>query len=716
MVEGTIIRSTARFNPALLQASVAVGILVICAFAVFAHVRIAQIGDDYSGRLAVLDRVFDTALALGLLSASFCLGRAIGRKVRLEFRGLAEEVSISTMLGAGVLASCVAILGLSGALKPAAVSALMLLVILISGREWKRLLEVIGESLEAIRTTRIRAILFLTFASLVLILVVRAATPPHNFDEAIYHLPVTKAFVRRGGIHPVYDNFPGNMPLLLHMLYAVCLMAKSDIAAKLFSLGLAVMSSLAIYGFCARYFNRNVGTIAIFGFFGAGMVVEVAVTSRIDVSLAGILFLATYAMTVYVETRKASWLYVSAAFAGFGLSIKYSAAGWPALLLLMFLIEGLVGHRESVSSLLRRGIGFLFVVSIIASPWYFKNLLWFHNPVYPFLSGEATEVGPGVVRYFGDEDERKIAAHFEEARNAMPDVVAELEEQLAYASSQRTDRHPFRFWEYFTAPDKFNISEPYHDPNYLFLFSPVFVFFTRNRRLIWLAVFGIGFYLFIAATSWSGRYLLPIYPGLTVLAAYAINELCVRFASRSRLMVVLPALVVGLAVASSMIVCLARINATDTLAFLRGGNSRRQFMSVMFYYAPLDFINHNLEKDARIMTNGAQMCYELKRDYVVDLSHDSTGWRRLLIRNPTLEGVSRDLKRQGITHILYAQGRFLLAAMIGREGQLDRSASNSGEPAYLIQLRNWATFERFRRDFLDPIYSDERGYQVYAIK
>ena len=100
--------------------------------------------------------------------------------------------------------------------------------------------------------------------------------------------------------------------------------------------------------------------------------------------------------------------------------------------------------------------------------------------------------------------------------------------------------------------------------------------------MIWLAVLGVGFYVLVAATAWSGRYLLPIYPGLTVLAGYSINELTVRFRARSRLIDALPAIVVGIAVGASLIVCVSRIHAMDTMNYLRGAISRRQFISVMF--------------------------------------------------------------------------------------------------------------------------------------
>jgi hypothetical protein len=49
------------------------------------------------------------------------------------------------------------------------------------------------------------------------------------------------------------------------MIYAVCLMAKADIAAKLISLAIAVVSSFALYGFCVRFLTRRTAVVAMFG-------------------------------------------------------------------------------------------------------------------------------------------------------------------------------------------------------------------------------------------------------------------------------------------------------------------------------------------------------------------------------------------------------------------------------------------------------------------
>jgi hypothetical protein len=124
---------------------------------------------------------------------------------------------------------------------------------------------------------------------IVLVLILRASSPPWAVDEVIYHLPATKLFVEQGRVYPLIHQPLGNMPFLVHMIYALCLLAHSDIAAKFFSLLLTIITSIALYGFAVRFLTRQIGIVAMFGFLSACMVVEVGVSTRIDVSLAGML-------------------------------------------------------------------------------------------------------------------------------------------------------------------------------------------------------------------------------------------------------------------------------------------------------------------------------------------------------------------------------------------------------------------------------------------
>ena len=178
----------------------------------------------------------------------------------------------------------------------------------------------------------------------------------------------------------------------------------------------------------------------------------------------------------------------------------------------------------------------------------------------------------------------------------------------------------------------------------------------------------------------------------------------------------------------------------NAFPFVAGNISRRDFMRGFSYYQPVDFINTELPADARIMTIGAQMTYGLQRPYLSDETWYTTKWRRLLVHNASLDGVRQDLKRQGVSYILFDSGLFLFAAEMGLDqGQVvppvpgplaaralgtkfesDNELKRSFDEARRLGpnfplLRNWTTFAQFRDKYLEQVYSDENGYRIYRI-
>ncbi|HET9528963.1 MAG TPA: glycosyltransferase family 39 protein [Blastocatellia bacterium] len=691
--------------------------LAVMIAAIYAHIQVAQAGLDYTGPLGVLDRVFDLLLAVALIAAAFCVGRATSRLLRVDYNNVAEEISVSIMLGTGITGLAVLGIGLAGMLKPIPVAALVVVLVAASHREAARL----RDALRAIRreagASGPSRLLALSFVVIVVLLAIRVAAPPHNYDEAIYHLSVTKLFVAEGRVYPVHDNWAGNMPFLIQMIYAICLIAKADIAAKLVSLGLALVTATGLYGFSVRFLSRRVGVIALFGFFGAGLVVEVAVTTRVDLSLAGMIFLSTYAMMVFLDTGERGWLYVSAILSGFCLGIKYTAGVWLAMLVVMLVFEGLYKKRERFLVVLKHAFLYGAVAALLASPWLIKSLVWYHNPVYPFVTGEAAEFTEAGPRYFNLDDERRLDAHFDVARREMPAVVAQIDRELASEAASREVRNPLRFWEYFTRPDAYNPhSEPYQDPNYLFVVVPFLFILRKPKWLAWLTLISVVFFVFVASTIWVGRMLLPLYPALTLVAAYVMTELATRLKPHAAMAEKLPGLLVAVTVCSTLFVSSVQVYKAGGLSFIAGSLSRRDFMEAAFYYPPINFVNTQTPSDARVMMIGAQMCYDMERDYIADVNWTTTEWRRLLARNSTLDEAHEDLKRRGVTHILYSPGLFKFAARMGRSDlpDISQTASSSG-PEYRQQLRNWSTFELYSRRFLEPIYS-YHDYQVFRLK
>jgi len=68
--------------------SIIVSCFVLLA-AIYAHIRIDG-NPDYTGSLAILDRIFDISLAGGLGALTFSIGARLSRVLKLKFLSVAE--------------------------------------------------------------------------------------------------------------------------------------------------------------------------------------------------------------------------------------------------------------------------------------------------------------------------------------------------------------------------------------------------------------------------------------------------------------------------------------------------------------------------------------------------------------------------------------------------------------------------------------------------
>jgi len=246
---------------------------------------------------------------------------------------------------------------------------------------------------------------------------------------------------------------------------------------------------------------------------------------------------------------------------------------------------------------------------------------------------------------------------------------------------------------------------------------------------MWLLFCCALFFVVTTEVSWVGRYLLPVYPGLTVVAGFVLLEISRKLRPRAPVAVLLPAVAVAVALGSAVLVSASAFYSRNGIGFLDGSISRREFRLQFGYYGPIDFINNNLPADARIMMLGAELGYGLNRTYVADPCWDSTEWRRLMVHNNGFDEINQEIKRRGITHILVYPHQFQMVAALGREGAglngMNRQPGPSGpggqgdvasRPDYWNQLRNWATFELYSAKYLEEIYQDKYQFHLYRVK
>lgn len=704
----------------LILGSVLLILVTLCA-----HIRIAG-NENYVGILAPLDRFFDLTLVSLLLGLTFCIGRKITRVLGLKFAGAAEEVAFSVMLGTGTLGMLILGCGLVGLLKPVPIVALLLLLAGFSRSEILRLSYCIRRSVAVgLQMNNRTKYVLVMLIGLLLLALVEASVPPWTPDETIYHLPVMKAFAERGRIYPLSDNSLGNMPFLIQMIYGLFLMAEADIAVRLFSLALAVLTGLSVYAFCSRFLDRTTGVFAMIALIGGAMVIEVGVTARIDVTLTGMLFLTTFALMVYLDGGGKGWLIAAGLLGGLSVGIKLTAVAWLALLGGMLLFEWLVRKHVARMTALRDVFIFSTIILVTASPWLIKNYVWFQNPVYPFRTGEVAQFDEGKPRYFNQQDERQQEAHFARVRQEAPELVGRIEKELVEEASLRSSRHPLRFWEYYTNPNAYFLGDYRHYPNFAFLLAPLYLFLPKRKWLSWWVVLCIAFFLIATSATWISRFLLPIYPALALIAGYSLAVLANKLSARTPLGRGLPGYIVPAFLAVPIVVSIGSITMMNNLSFISGKLSRREFLNQVAYHHPVRFVNDNAPPGSKVKLFGFQMGYHMRHPYLADESWENTEWRRLLALNKSFDEIDGALKRQGITHIIFSPTLTRLAVRVGRRGSggveyisedraLVEHPSTGPTPDYLA-LRSLSTFDFYRVNYLDPVYVSS-DFAVFRVR
>lgn len=334
-------------------------------------------------------------LSISIVFGYALLWRRVLPFVRLDCNRLSpsERLIFSAAVGLGVMAYGIFAIGMCGWLKQPVVVALLALMAMPAFRSAVPIFRDVADVVkslaagadrheESLSNRVVVLALWLTLVALLLIAMVSCYLPPttHAWDALAYHLAAPKIFVREAGIHLLPTQHHSNFPFTVEMLFTVGLMFDGYVAANLVHLSLLVILVLAVAEFGARYFGRLAGASAALLLVSTPVVHWEATVAYIDLGLALYVFLAIYALILAQteQTGSASFIGLSGAMAGWAIGVKYLALIPLALFALIIFCQRGTGNR------LRRVVIFICVSVVIGCPWYIKNALWVHNPVYPF--------------------------------------------------------------------------------------------------------------------------------------------------------------------------------------------------------------------------------------------------------------------------------------------------------------------------------------------
>jgi hypothetical protein len=321
--------------------------------------RAGNLGKGVAAEVLAAGIVFAAAAALG--SALLAAAAPIAE------RGL--RLITATALGAGFLATMVFLLGQLGLARLPEVVVLLALPLAFGGRALVR------DLFAAARAAGLPSPPAMAFLGLALLQLVSALSPPNDWDETSYHLPLA-VLTAATGRYPLHGHDFSSFPQLCESLTAIGVMLGANpgvgrVLHMLFGWTLAA----------AVYLGASSLTP---GRWQPWLAVAVVMTEPIFISLshvAGVdLAVALFAVLGVIHILRdggARSVALAGVLGGFGCGATFRGL-YPAIGLAVAAV--VAGRARALWVLALGGV-------LAASPWYVRNFLVTGDPVYPFAAG-----------------------------------------------------------------------------------------------------------------------------------------------------------------------------------------------------------------------------------------------------------------------------------------------------------------------------------------
>jgi hypothetical protein len=560
---------------------------------------------DYIGPLAILDAAFAVGLLSWVLLLAGGLGWKVQRWLRLEPLTRLEQVAFAVPVGMGILAYGVLALGLTGLLCPWAILMWLIVATAWAWPEWSDVIQGfprrLAQTHQALTKLGWGAKALLIVGALVLALAtLQALTPPFDYDSLMYHLQGPRLFLEAGRILLLPDIWQANGPFTVEMLFTIGLALGSDTFAKLIHLSYAVFLVLATFGLGRRFIGPAGGWTAAALLLGIPALPLWASWSHVDIVQALYEFLGLYALLVWQENDQRRWLILAGLLTGWAVGSKYLALGGLAVLGLWTLWQSLgKGWKRPLT----QGLLFGLPVLLVGSPWYAKNWLWSGNPVYPFVFG-----GTGW-----DADRLRLL--------------------MAYLRSFSIGRHFAQI------------------PVLSFLLALPYPLTRRHRSMDGVASMTVLRLILWALASQQTRFLVPLFPTLSLLAANVLIHLAIlpRFQRWGK---ALGTILLAGAVMITLLFNGYLFRTFSPLGVILGRESKDAFLRrTVPDYAGLQFVQRYLpcHTHALMMWDG--------RGYYCDarciVHTDQSKWTRLVIPGSDPAAIAARLRAMGVTHLFF---------------------------------------------------------------
>ncbi|MBI4424813.1 MAG: hypothetical protein HY554_13860 [Elusimicrobia bacterium] len=552
-----------------------------------------SIGEHFGPYL--LQQLGQALRAALLWLAAGLIGRGLLNALSIPRRSPWETLALAGGLGAGALATLFFALAAAGRLTPSAL--------------WASLLAAVSASLPFNRglgaALRGRAARFgeppsrpcaALLGLLAVLSLLYAWGPATFFDSLVYHLAIPKLFILEGRMLPVPHSVFAGFPMAVDFLFGVGLLAGSEGAARMLSWGIGPLCVCALLALAGPGRERS-GWLAAAIFLSAPLAFLQWGETVVENATAAWTLLALLAAARLVEEPEAPaagrWAALCGVLTGLVLSSKYTT--WivgPALSVSLWAALPAASRLRLVGT-------YCAAAAAVLAPWLVKNLLFHHNPIFPFAHDWITGTPLREV------DWERVRS--ESGGIPWRQVLSSPREALSWMGGfwLRPATRPIPTWMAAVGP-VFGLLLPFAATR---AWDP-----PRERLVRGLLLWLFGWWL---VTTMTLRYFLPGLAVLSLLGAWWLDDEEARGSWPKLLRVLILA-----ACAVNGAWCLAVVNAAGARELLLGQKTLEAYLAIPTApypypsYLAYRWVNQNTPPEARVFVIGDSRGYYLERPFV----------------------------------------------------------------------------------------------------
>ncbi|MFH1563964.1 MAG: glycosyltransferase family 39 protein [Nitrospirota bacterium] len=569
-----------------------------------------------------------------ILVTAFLGGHTLLNLFKIDIKGL-EKFLFSIGLGFGVLIYLTFFLGVFGLLYTQVIFGVMLAIILLSLKDFKKFIPqkqkkkplpppTKGKNYSLLDTSLI-AILCLT----ILGVLISTLTPNVSWDCAVYHLNVPKIYLSEHKFIPIPHIVASNMPFNIEMLYTIALSIKNPVVAKLIHFTFGILTLLCIYSFCKRYFNPQVALWSMVIFYLNPVTLFVANISYVDLAVTYYFLLAWYGFFIWSDqmnqdSKKGRWLILMAIFCGIMMGAKYTAVFGTVILGIGILIKLYFSERANFFKISKKTFPFAIISSIFVVPWLIKSYLFTGNPVYP-----------AAYNLFGGLNwDKELADQF-------------MNWQMGKKGGKDILSYLLLPWQMTIHGNYGQIFDGILSPLYLIFIPFLILLKEKSKVIIYLLCYSLSFFILWAVSIQILRYLLPILPMWSIIVSYVIDAIS-RQGKIHKVVVWTPTLIILLSI---QLPHLFQYSA-DVFAAV-GLETKDAYLSRTFTpYKVFKYINEKLDKKAKILFLWENRGFYCEQEYLADSFFEASHILKMIRKCGSADALLEELKKRGITHVL----------------------------------------------------------------